>query len=272
MSFSLKFSNNRVINVIIDTIASIIDETRFKLSSDGFVIVAIDQSGICLLKLIIDKDKFQEYKCDKDFNIWLNIDGLDKILKRSSSQDSIELSYKEKDNKIKIKMERPGPSQKTLTRTFSLSLLQTEEEEISIDGLFEIEYNSTWEIEPDFLVEAIRDAEIYSEILNIKAIENEGLQFTSIGEMGEMEYNLDLEDLTIQKIEESCTGSYSLTFLKAILKLTSIEDVKVDMSLKTDHPLKIIFDMDEGGELSFFLAPRVEDEDIDEDEYDTDEF
>ena len=272
MSFSLKFSNNRVFNVIIDTIAGIIEETRFKLSSDGLVIVAIDQSGICLLKLVIGKDKFEEYKCDKDSNIWLNIDGLDKILKRSNSQDSIELSLKEKENKIKIKMERPGPSQKTLTRTFSLALLETEEEEISIDGLFEIEYNSTWEIEPAFLVEAIRDAEIYSEILNIKATENEGLQFTSIGEIGEMEYNLDLEDLTIQKIEENCTGSYSLTFLKAILKLTSIEDVKVDMSLKTDHPLKIIFDMDEGGVLSFFLAPRVEDEDIDEDDYDTDEF
>ena len=78
--------------------------------------------------------------------------------------------------------------------------------------------------------------------------------------------------MTIQKIEESCAGSYSLTFLKVILKLTSIEDVKVNMSLKNDHPLKIIFDMAEEGELSFFLAPRVEDEDIDEDEYDTDEF
>ena len=129
---------------------------------------------------------------------------------------------------------------------------------------------SNWVIGTEFLVEAIKDAEIYSEILNMKAVAEEGLVFSSNGQIGEMEYNLSIEDLIESEITESCTGAYSLTFLKAILKISSITE-KLEISLKTDHPLKMIFNLLEGGELNYFLAPRVEEAEFDNDD-DMDEF
>ncbi|MGV9171905.1 MAG: proliferating cell nuclear antigen (pcna) [Promethearchaeia archaeon] len=265
MSFNLKLENSRILKAIIDTISSIIDETEFLVTPDEFVISAMDPSRICLLKLAIAKENFDGFTCEEETKIGLNLDDLDKILNRSTSDDSIELDFKEKSQKIKIKMQKEGTSSRV--RTFSLALLDIDIEEIPMDNLLSIDYPTKWVIDPDFLVEAIKDAEIYSEILNMKAEEGEGLTFNSSGQIGEMEYFLGIEDLIDSEIKESSNGAYSLTFLKAILKITSITE-KLEISLKTDHPLKMIFNLLEGGELSYFLAPRVEETEFDEDDMD----
>ena len=267
MSFTLKLENSRILKGIVETLASIIDETEFRVTPKEFTISAMDPSRICLLKLSIKKDDFDDYQCSKESKVGLNLDDLDKILKRSAANDSVEIDFNETDQKIKIKMQREGISR---TRTFSLALLDIDIEEIPMDNLLKIEYPSNWVIDTDFLVEAIKDAEIYSEILNINANEGQGLIFSSSGQIGEMEYELNEEDLIESALQGSSSGAYSLTFLKAILKIASITE-KLEISLKTDHPLKMNFDLLEGGKLSYFLAPRVEEEEFNEDE-DMDEF
>jgi len=268
MSFTLKLENSRILKGIVETLASIIDETEFRVTPKEFTISAMDPSRICLLKLSIKKDDFDDYNCSKESKVGLNLDDLDKILKRSAPNDSVEIDFNEAEQKIKIKMQREGVSR---TRTFSLALLDIDIEEIPMDNLLKIECPSKWVIDPDFLVEAIKDAEIYSEILNIKAEEGQGLVFSSTGQIGEMEYDLNQEDLLESNISDVNSGAYSLTFLKAILKIASITE-KLEISLRTDHPLKMIFNLLEGGELSYFLAPRVEEADFDEDDDDMDEF
>jgi proliferating cell nuclear antigen len=267
MSFTLKLENSRILKGIIETLASIIDETEFRVTPKEFTISAMDPSRICLLKLSIKKDDFDEYECSKESKVGLNLDDLDKILKRSTTNDTVTINFNEADQKIKIKMQREGASR---TRTFSLALLDIDIEEIPMDNLLKIDYPSKWVIDTDFLVEALKDAEIYSEILNINANEGQGLIFSSSGLIGEMEYDLNEEDLIESQIQGSSSGAYSLTFLKAILKIASITE-KLEIALKTDHPLKMNFDLLEGGKLSYFLAPRVEEGEFDDDD-DMDEF
>jgi proliferating cell nuclear antigen len=268
MSFKLKLENSRILKGIIETLASIIDETEFVVTPKELAISAMDPSRICLLKLSIKKGNFDGYECSKESKVGLNLDDLDKILKRSANEDQLEIDFSEKENKVKIKMKREGSSR---TRTFSLALLDIDIEEIPMENLLAIEYPTNFTIDPTFLVEAIKDAEIYSEILNIKAEEGQGLVFSSTGQIGEMEYDLNQEDLLESNISDVNSGAYSLTFLKAILKIASITE-KLEISLRTDHPLKMIFNLLEGGELSYFLAPRVEEADFDEDDDDMDEF
>jgi len=267
MSFTLKLENSRILKGIVETLASIIDETEFRVTPKEFTISAMDPSRICLLKLSIKKDDFDGYECSKESKVGLNLDDLDKILKRSAANDSVEINFDESNQKIKIKMQREGISR---MRTFSLALLDIDIEEIPMDNLLKIEYPSKWVIDPDFLVEAIKDAEIYSEILNINANEGQGLIFSSSGQIGEMEYDLNEEDLIESELQGTSSGAYSLTFLKAILKIASITE-KLEIALKTDHPLKMNFDLLEGGKLSYFLAPRVEEEEFGDDD-DMDEF
>ncbi|MCK4479336.1 MAG: DNA polymerase sliding clamp, partial [Candidatus Lokiarchaeota archaeon] len=82
MTFTLKLENSRILKGIVETLASIIDETEFRVTPKEFTISAMDPSRICLLKLSIKKENFDEYQCDKDSKVGLNLDDLDKILKR----------------------------------------------------------------------------------------------------------------------------------------------------------------------------------------------
>lgn len=266
--FSIQIENSRILKSIVETLASIIDETMIQITPKEFKIKAMDPSRICLLQLIMKKEHFDEYECSKNIQIAVNLDDLDKIMKRSSGNDSIELRFQEDTQKLKIKMKREGS---TRARTFSLALIDIDIEDVPMDNLLKIDYESTWQMDPDFLVEAIKDAEIYSEILNMEAKEGEGLIFSSTGQIGEMEYELGEGDLFEADIEGTSSGAYSLTFLKAILKIASITE-KLDISLKTDHPLKMIFSLLEGGELSYFLAPRVQEDENDGSFMDDDEF
>jgi proliferating cell nuclear antigen len=269
-SFLLKVENSKILRAIIETLSSIIDETTIVVTPKEFTIKAMDPSRICLLKLVIKKEGFNDFECNKACKIGLNLDDFNKILKRASSNDSITLEYQEDEQKIRIKMKREGS---TRTRSFSLTLLDVDIEEVPMDNLLKIEFNAIWDMNIDHFNEALKDAEIYSEILNVKATEGEGLLFSSSGLIGEMRYNFSLEDLFESDISGGeSKGAYSLTFLKSILKIAAItENFKI--SLKTDHPLKIEFGLLEDGELNYFLAPRVEEAEFDDDdEDDMDEF
>jgi proliferating cell nuclear antigen len=260
--FELQMENSKILRTLIDTLSSIIDETEIQITEDAFLIKAMDPSRICLIKIEITKEHWDGYECSGDYTIGLNLDDLSKIMKRSSSKDTIKLSFAPEDQKIKIIMES---LEKGKIRTFSLAILDIDIEDVPLDNLLSIEYPTKWAIPTNFLTEALRDAEIYSEILNLQAIENEGLKFSAYGQIGEMEYFLGIEDLIDLQVDEGAKGSYSVIFLKAVTKLSAITE-ELEMALKTDHPLKMIFSLLEGGELSFFLAPRVEDTEFDEDE------
>jgi proliferating cell nuclear antigen len=262
--FTMKLDNSKVIKGIVDTLSSIIDETEFLVDPDKFVIQAMDPSRICLLNLTMRSEVFDEFECGKLTKIGLNLDDLSKIMKRATSNDSIELGFDPARNKMKVIMEREGTSKK---RTFSLSILDIDMEEIPMDNLNAIEYPSSFKIDPAFLIEAIKDAEIYSEILKLKVIEGEGLTFSSSGQIGEMVYSLNLDDLLGTDFNGKGKGQYSLVFLKSIMKISKITEM-LEISLKTDHPLKFEFTLLEGGDMLYYLAPRVEDTEFDDEDMD----
>ncbi len=261
---SVRFVNTKVIKSIFETLSAIIDETSILFSRDGISITAMDPSRICLLKLKISKDSklIDELKCTRSHDVVINLDDLDKIMKRAASNDELTFSFLEEENKLKIIMKRKETSR---TRKFSLALLDSEIEEIPMNNLLQLEYNSDFTIEPSFLIEAIKDAEIYSEILNINMRKDGSLIFSSSGQIGEMVYNLSESDLIDSTFDGNDISDYSITFLKNILKLNPITE-KLKICLKTDHPIRIDFDLEEGVKLNYFLAPRVEEEEFEDDD------
>ena len=254
--FTLKKDNPRILKGIIETLSKITDEGHFIITKKEFIFEAMDPSRICMVQLKIKKSDFDEYNCKKPCKIGLNLDDLDKIMRRSSASDTIELNYKAEDQKLKVKMKREDADR---TRIFSLAILDIEYEKVPLDNILKIEYSTKWNMDPDLLVEAIKDAEIYSETLNIKSTDGQGLAFSSNGEIGEMNYEIGLDELVDSDIISGNSATFSLTFLKSILKIASITE-KLEISLRTDHPLRMDFNILEGGELFYMLAPRIEDD------------
>ena len=264
----IKKENSKILKGIIETLAAIFSEVEIKVNPKELTISAMHPSRICSLKVTMKKEEFNEFQISGgESKIGLNIEALDKVLKRANNDHLITLSFEEKDQKLKIRMSKEGSMR---SKTFSLSILDIDTEEIPMDNLLQIEYDSSWKMNMDLLVEAVKDAEIYSEVMNIKAEEAKGLLFSSIGQIGEMEYDMGEEELIEANLHGVSSGDYSLAFLKPIVKMNSITET-FEMSLKTAFPIKCILSILEGGTLSYFLAPRVEDAEFDDVE-DVEEF
>ena len=274
MPFEIKLNNGKTLKGIIETLAGFIDETTINITPKEFIITAMDPSRISLLKIVIDKENFDEYECTKETKIGLNLSDLDKIMNRLNQKDIFLLSFEEKEQKIKIQMkEKDG----LRTRTFSLMLLDLESEEIPIENLYKISYDTIFETDINLLIEAVKDAEIYSEIIEIKSTDDNNLIFESTGQIGKMEYQISIDDLLECIIHQKSKSAFSIAFLKNILKLGPITE-KLEVSLKDNHPLKLSFGLIGGGIVDYFLAPRVEEvpddswDDEDFDDVDDDEF
>ena len=266
-TFNLKFKESKTLKGVVETLSGIIDETVIIVTPEALIFTAMDPSRICLLKLTLKKENFDEFKNTGTYKLGICLGDLDKIMKRATANDTLTLTYDHDAQKVKMTMERGKLKRK---RTFSLSLLDLDQEEIPFDNLLKIEYASKMKLNPNIIAEAIKDAEIYSEILSLKVSEN-GILFNSFGQIGEMNYELSLDEIEEHNINEAGEGSYSIAFLKSILKLSTITK-ELEVSLKTDHPIKMVFTLENDDEVLYFLAPRVEQEDIDVDDDELEEF
>jgi len=258
--FELTLQNSRILKSIVETLASIIDETEIIVTPKEFIIKAMDPSRICLLQIIMKKIDWDEYNCTSEQKVGINLEDLKKIIGRSSQKDSITFSFIPEEQKLKIKMKKEGDKH---IRVFSLASIKLEIEDIPLENLLKIDYSTRFAIDLSILEEALKDAEIYSEIITIESLENGGINFNSIGIIGEMLYELGPDELIELDITENTTGSYSIAFLKSILKLKPITE-KLELSLGTDHPVRLEFDIIDGGKADFFLAPRAEEVESDE--------
>jgi proliferating cell nuclear antigen len=234
-----------------------VDETQFTATPDKLEINAMDPGRVCMMRLTIKKEHFDEYKCQKETKVGVNLEDLNKILKRGSAEDSVELDFNVKEQKIRVKLKRDTT---TRTRSFSLAAITTQIAEVPVNSLLEIHYDSTWDIEPQFLIDAVKDAEIYSDALTIETEQGKLLKFSSIGQIGEMNYEVELSELPDHSVRGKNSGTFSLVFLKSILKISSVTE-RLEMALKTDYPLRLKVDLIEGGVLQYYLAPRSEEPD-----------
>jgi len=112
------------------------------------------------------------------------------------------------------------------------------------------------------LQRAIKDAQIVGDYLTF-TLTNEMLSLETSGDSGEV--TIEIAEFTDPpKVKEKQTAIYSLEFLNDILGALVADKVAIEFS--TEMPIHLKFDLEHNGFLRFFLAPRVEEEEKEEDE------
>ena len=71
--FSVTTNDPRTLKDSIDTIAQLIDEGLFKLKRDGIELLATDRAMVAVVEFKLNASAFEEYKCDKEATIGLNL-------------------------------------------------------------------------------------------------------------------------------------------------------------------------------------------------------
>ena len=242
----LKLDNPKLLFESISLLSELVLEVKAKIKKQSLEITAIDPANVALVFLRIPSKVFSQYDIDKEQELGLNLEDLKQVLRRAAPSSS--LIIERQDNTIRLKIREKSK------RAFSLALINVETEEKEIPQL---NFQSKIELDSGSFAEAINDASIVADSCSLSASENLFL-IEAKGTLNSARTEFNTDEIKIDA-KENTKSKYSLDYLVKFSKAAKLaENMAVNFS--TDYPARFDFKNKEGIELSFILAPRVEEE------------
>ena len=247
--FKATISDVSLLRDSIDTISQLIGEGIFNLGKNCISLVATDRAMVAVVRFELNKSAFDDYKCDKDTAIGVNIENLLQILRRSKSTDKITLETSDDNSKLKIEMKGEG------VRRFSIPLLDITKGEIpEIDQL---DFASKMQLKTTVVEEGINDADIISDSVVFET-DGKTLTIKTEGDSSSVESKIDKNSGLVEIAGDGVRSRYALEYLKKMIKAGKISET-ASLQMGRDFPMKLEFIHPEKVSMSFILAPRVED-------------
>ncbi len=247
--FRAVFEDARKWRYIVETVHALVEEAEFKATPDGLSLKAIDRSKVAMVELELPSHSFEDYACEKEMKIGVNLDEMRKVMRRCRAGDKLELEADPQTNRIILRFRGAA------TRTFKLPLLRIGAAELRSPN---VPIKAKVEISAKALEEAIKDAATVSDSLEMR-LDETGLTIVARGELGDVEVKIDQESgalITEPEIEEPAHASYSIEHLENILKAVKASETVV-IGFATNAPLKMDFNITGGGKITYYLAPRA---------------
>lgn len=247
--FNITMSDTDLLKNSVPIIAEIIDEGVFKVDSNGLSLVAPDRSMIAVVNFRLLSSAFEDFKVNGEDSLGLNLGNLVSVIKRIKSNEKVTLSKDENSNKLKVIMKGNG------TRQFEIPLLDIKEEKPPLDQL---NFKGKIEIDSSILEEGISDADIVDDSVVFET-SPELFRMWAKGDLNssQMELKKGENGLSIENAAEAVKSRYPLEYMKKIIKASKLSS-KVSLEMANDYPLRLVFKEMDKVNLSFILAPRVE--------------
>ena len=242
--FKLVLSNPGIFKTSFDAISSIVDEVQIEVDSDGLRLNAIDRSHITYVHLELKESLFDIFECDKPIKLNLDTEELMKVLKRSKSDDVMELTV----DAGSLILTFEG----AVKKTFKVKLIDLEYDTPTPP---EIEYPVTISVPISTLKETIQDIEIVADRVSF-TIDEDNLTLEAVGDFADAK----VEYLHGEKVTETVKAIFAIENTKEMLKAEKFAD-NTYISLGNDMPLTLTLELlNDEGKLTFLLAPRIEEE------------
>lgn len=240
--FKIELEDTSLFKTSFEAISSIIDETSLVIDSEGFRVRALDRSHISFVNLMLEPTFFDSFECTTPEKINIDTDEFMKILKRMKKDDLLKLSCDEGNLIIQFIGD--------VDREFKIRLIDIEYEMPQPPAL---EPPVTVTIPSELVKDTLNDMELFGDKLYI-LIDGDYFKVISDGEFGEA----DVRYLHGEEVSESVKACYNIDKLKDMFRASKFSE-DVEISLGNDTPVIIKFKSITGdGEISFLLAPRLE--------------
>lgn len=235
----------------IDTVSQIIDDGLLKLTEDGIEMLAADRAIVSVIDFKLKSTAFNEYVCEEEKEIGINLLTLLTFLKRTSPSDKLTLELNEKENRLEMILE--GES----NRKFAIPLIEVSRREMP--EIEKLEFTASAELRSNILEQGINDADLIADSVIFDMSEDE-LKMLAKGNGSKTELVLEKgnDALLDLKAKEKVNSRYSLEYLKKMVKGSRLSD-KAQISIGKDFPMKLQF-LGQEATLSMILAPRVSEE------------
>ncbi len=249
MSVRFTFPDAKEWKYIVASLATLITEANFIADEEGLKLRALDPSKVAMVDLSIPSVAFDEYEVPsgEKVRIGVNFDDLNKVMKRSKSDDRVTFAIE--GNRLNIIL--LGKAE----RRFSLPLIDIAGEELPS---LNVKFDVMAKMMSDTLKDALTDAKLVSDTVELIG-EPEVLRLLAKSDKGEVEAKFSQEagSLLDYTVENPSNSTYGLDYFLDILKKAARVSDIVTLEFSTNKPLALTFELTGGGQLKFFLAPRA---------------
>ena len=227
-------------------VSEIVTEATIKITSDLLELIAMDPANVAMVAFKIPASSFLSFELEKPTNLTVNLNSLKQILRRTKSSDILTLEQEE--NKLKIIL------QSTSTRTFYLPLIDMDDKEQKIPNL---SFCAEIKTLSSLLNDAVDDVDVVGESVTF-GVQSETFVVASKGDLSKATVEIPADGQTkIECSEDGAKAKYSIEYLKKMIQGSKLSD-QVVIQFSKDYPLKITYAVKDKVELSFVLAPRVD--------------
>jgi proliferating cell nuclear antigen len=235
---------------LLTAISTLIEEADFNTAEDGLKLRSMDPSHVAMVDFEWSKEAFEEYVCDKPTNIRVNITTMLKLLRRSKSEESLEISYDEERKKVDLTLRGK------ILKKFTMPTLESVEEEVPTPKL---SFNAKIKLMSETLKEIVEDSETVSDNINFKAKEDK-LFVKASSELSNVGMELSKGDGALLEIDikEDSDATFNLNYFGEMVKAGSATSEVATIEFSTNMPIRLEFEMSQQGKLMYYLAPRIE--------------
>jgi proliferating cell nuclear antigen len=235
---------------LLTAISTLIEEADFNTTEDGLKLRSMDPSHVAMVDFEWSKEAFEEYVCDKPTNIRVNITTMLKLLRRSKSEESLEISYDEESKKVELTLRGK------ILKKFTMPTLESVEEEVPTPKL---SFNARVKLMSETLKEIVEDSETVSDNISFKAKEDK-LFVKASSELSNVGMELSKTDGALLEldIKEDSDATFNLNYFGQMVKAGSVTSEVATIEFSTNMPIRLEFEMSQQGKLMYYLAPRIE--------------
>jgi proliferating cell nuclear antigen len=248
MDMKLTLAEPKYFKDSITIISDLVNEARLKVSKNAIELVAMDPANVAMVDFKLLSSAFVEYDVQKEMEIGVNLVDMKQVMRRAKQNDTVSIEVTA-DNRIQITFKGQN------TRTFSLPIIELEEKEQKVPDLhFPVSISTT----SANLSDAIEDVDIVAESVTFM-VEPKSFTIQAEGDLSRAKIEIPKDDSTAITAEtkEKVRSKYSIEYLKKMISGAKVAET-VQIRFNKDYPLRLDFKEVDKVQLSFVLAPRVD--------------
>ncbi len=233
--------NAELFTRIIDSIRDLNPFANFDFTENGLHMQVMDSAHVSLSSLLLTKDTFDQYSCENNLTLGLNLKSLTLVLRNSKGP----LSLSSDGEKLNMSVQKNSG-----TACYSINLLDIESDHLSLP---DITYDSVVVLPSSVFAKVVKDISDLSDTCTI--LVNDSLHVSACGDIGKVSWQSG-SDCKCTVIQNVPSLKFGLRYMCFFLKAAAVAD-KVILGLKADAPICLTFPIHQGY-LRFYLAPKQE--------------
>ncbi len=228
---------------IVETLMVVVEDAKFVFKEDRLQVTVVDASHVAMVDLKVDAAAFETWEIEES-ELALELKKVKELLSVGAADDMIEMALHR--DALSLRLGK-----------INLNLRPLDISTVNSPNLPNIEIPSSIEINGTALSQALRMSRFVGDLVNF-SIDANAFTVHVQGQPDSVNVSFSKEDLESLNCASPARSQYSLTYLVPLAKLfNSVGTVKLGFG--ESFPLRIEFNiMDGAGEVTYFLAPRVE--------------